>query len=83
MALEKPTKGNGMKARAIRYAVAHGLETYELLGSSAAWTQVWTKHERPSVSVRAYPFTVRGMTALAEDGVKSLAARLKRPKDES
>ena len=51
----------------IRYAVEAGLRTYEFLGRAEAWTRVWTETEHACVSVRVYPFGLRGMAALAAD----------------
>jgi len=62
----------------IKYAVAHGLETYELLGSAADWTRVWTEHERESVSLWVYPANTRGAVALASDTMRKATRRLRR-----
>ena len=51
----------------IRYAAEAGLRTYEFLGKAEAWTKVWTATEHACVSVRVYPFGLRGMAALAAD----------------
>ena len=53
----------------IRYAAAAGLRTYEFLGRAEAWTTVWTNQERSTVTVRIFPFTVRGLAALAADAL--------------
>jgi CelD/BcsL family acetyltransferase involved in cellulose biosynthesis len=59
----------------IRYAAEAGLRSYEFLGKAEAWTRVWTAAEHACVSVRVYPFGVRGMAALAADSF--VAARRK------
>ena len=53
----------------IRYAAASGLRTYEFLGRAEAWTTVWTNQERSTVTVRIFPFTLRGLSALAADAL--------------
>ncbi len=62
----------------IRYAVEAGLNSYEFLGRSESWTQVWTKTEHPFVSLRIYPLGIRGMSALLADGAAFLARRWSR-----
>ncbi len=52
----------------IRYAAQRGLRSYEFNGGVEPWTQVWTRHERPCCSLRAYPFSARGFAAMAADG---------------
>jgi len=58
-------------AESIRYAASKGLSSFEFLGTAEGWTRVWAKDERPSVSVRAYPSSVRGTAALAVDAVRA------------
>jgi len=69
----KASPGILLMIEAIKYAVAHGLETYELLGSVADWTRVWTEHERESVSLRVYPSNVRGAVTLTGDALRKVA----------
>ena len=64
-------------AETVRYAAARGLGSYEFLGAAESWTRVWTKDERPSVTVRAYPMGARGMSALAVDSLGVVARKLK------
>jgi CelD/BcsL family acetyltransferase involved in cellulose biosynthesis len=59
----------------IRYAAEAGLRSYEFLGRAETWTEVWTQTEHPYVSLRVYPLGVRGLTALAADGVVALYRR--------
>lgn len=56
----------------IRYAVEAGLSSYEFLGKAETWTRVWTTTERSYVTLRSYPFGVRGMSALVADASVSL-----------
>jgi len=62
----------------IRYAVECGLSSYEFLGSAAAWTQVWTQHERPCVSLWAYPNSMRGISALSVRAARAVWHRWRR-----
>ena len=62
----------------VRHAAAQGLRSYEFLGAVEPWTRVWTQHERPHVSLRAYPAGVRGMAALAVDVAGVVRRRLDR-----
>jgi CelD/BcsL family acetyltransferase involved in cellulose biosynthesis len=59
----------------IRYAAEAGLASYEFLGRAETWTQVWTSTEHAYVSLRVYPFGVRGLTALAADAVATIHER--------
>ncbi len=59
----------------IRYAAEAGLRTYEFLGKSEAWTKVWTSTEHVCVSVRVYPFGLRGMAALAVDSLAAVGKK--------
>lgn len=51
----------------IRYAAEAGLSTYEFLGRAETWTTVWTNQERETSTVRIYPITPAGLSALAVD----------------
>jgi CelD/BcsL family acetyltransferase involved in cellulose biosynthesis len=66
-----------LTAESIRYAAARGLRSYEFNGSVEPWTEVWTRHEHACCSVRAYPFRPRGLAALAFDGWRALAGRIR------
>jgi CelD/BcsL family acetyltransferase involved in cellulose biosynthesis len=59
----------------IRYAAEAGLRTYEFLGRAEAWTKVWTATEHACVSVRVYPFGLRGMAALTADSLATVGKR--------
>lgn len=70
--------GNLLMLETLRYAASRGLRTYEFLGSSEPWTDVWTNLLRPCVSVWAYPKNHRGMTALTWDALRYGWERLNR-----
>ena len=59
--------GNLLMLASLRYAVSRGLRSYEFLGTSEPWTQIWTNRVRPCVSVRVYPGNGRGAAALGAD----------------
>jgi CelD/BcsL family acetyltransferase involved in cellulose biosynthesis len=59
--------GTLLLAETLRHAVRQQLTSYEFLGTVENWTQVWTDHEHECVSVRVYPFGLRGAAALAAD----------------
>jgi CelD/BcsL family acetyltransferase involved in cellulose biosynthesis len=61
----------------IGWAADRGLRSYELLGYSEAWiADLWTRDQQDYVRVRLYPFTLRGMVALAADGLDWLRKRV-------
>lgn len=60
----------------ISYAAKQGLATYEFLGKSESWIEMWSKVQRSCVAVRVYPFGPSGMTALTSDATKHVAARI-------
>lgn len=62
----------------LRYAARRGLRAYEFLGNTEAWIRVWTPQERPCVSVRIYPFGMRGAMGLAIDALAVARQRLRR-----
>jgi CelD/BcsL family acetyltransferase involved in cellulose biosynthesis len=51
----------------LRYAAHSGLHFYEFNGGVEPWTRIWTDRERPSCSLRCYPFSPRGTAALIHD----------------
>ncbi len=69
-------------AETIRYAASKGLVSYEFLGKADSWTRIWTRDEIQCVTLRAYPFRVRGVAALAADAFRAvcrhIAATVKR-----
>jgi hypothetical protein len=62
-------------AETIRYAASRELVSYEFLGKADNWTRIWTRDEIPTVTIRAYPFRVRGVAALAADAFQSVLRR--------
>jgi hypothetical protein len=78
----KCSPGQLLMLDTVAYAARRGLATYELLGSAAPWTALWTVEEHPCVAVRAYPFNSRGPRALAHDLGRSLRRRFRTPATE-
>jgi CelD/BcsL family acetyltransferase involved in cellulose biosynthesis len=62
-------------AETIRHAASRGLVSYEFLGNVDNWTRMWTRDEIQSVTIRAYPFSARGVAALAVDAFQGLRRR--------
>jgi CelD/BcsL family acetyltransferase involved in cellulose biosynthesis len=62
--------GNLLMLETLRYAASRGLRSYEFLGTSEPWTQIWTNRIRPCVSVRVYPGNARGAAALGSDALR-------------
>lgn len=62
----------------IRYAVQAGLKSYEFLGAAEPWIRNWTTLEHGCTSFRAYPFNLRGVTALVIDATAALIRQVKR-----
>lgn len=60
----------------ISYAAKLGLSTYEFLGKSEPWIEMWSKVQRGCVAVRVYPYDPSGMAALTSDATKHAAARI-------
>jgi CelD/BcsL family acetyltransferase involved in cellulose biosynthesis len=56
-------------------AARRGLRTFELLGSSAAWTDAWTRDVHPCVSVLAFPADVGGAVALSAEAARVARTR--------
>lgn len=63
----------------IRYSAEQGLNTYEFLGVAEDWTVVWTRSERPTVSMWIYPISWSGLLALFVDLAAKLLFRWSRP----
>ena len=64
-----------LMAETIRYAASRELASYEFLGNAANWTRIWTQHEIQTVTIRAYPFRIRGAAAFAVDAFQSVLRR--------
>ena len=80
---QKASPGILLMIEAIKYALAHKLETYELLGTAADWTRVWTEHERESVSLRVYPANIRGAVTFTSDAIAKATRKFKERKTNS
>jgi Acetyltransferase (GNAT) domain len=63
-------------AETIRYAASRGLVSYEFLGNADQWTRIWTPDEIQTVTIRAYPFRLRGVAALAVDAFQAVLRRI-------
>jgi hypothetical protein len=57
--------GQILLAESVADATKRGLERYELLGTAAPWTDVWTKDVNPTVCAMVYPANGRGAARLA------------------
>jgi len=66
-----------LTVESIRYAARRALRSYEFNGEVEPWTEVWTRQERPCCSIRVYPFRPRGLAALAGDGWRMLAGKVR------
>lgn len=60
----------------IAYAANASLSTFEFLGRSESWIEVWTSHKRDCVAIRTYPHNPFGMAALAADVSVTTARRI-------
>ena len=76
--LGRCSPGMLLLAEAVRRAAEGGLEGYELLGTVAPWTQVWTQVERPCVFLRAYPASAEGLWQLASAGARYALRRVRK-----
>jgi CelD/BcsL family acetyltransferase involved in cellulose biosynthesis len=75
-AFARCSPGTLLMREMIARAAAEGLASFELLGITEPWTRMWTRLERPCVSLRAYPASPRGLAALASDAVVVSGRRL-------
>jgi CelD/BcsL family acetyltransferase involved in cellulose biosynthesis len=67
--------GQILIGESVAAAARAGLETYELLGSRDAWTDVWTKDVNECVKVLALPASPRSALALAAIGRRGARRR--------
>ncbi len=74
--------GNLLLAESIRYAVRRNLKSLEFLGTVESWTKVWTEQERKCVSLRYYPFNVRGAAGFLADLSASISRRFQFRRDD-
>lgn len=51
----------------VRYAAQRRLGSYEFLGTVEPWTRMWTRLERPCLSVAVYPAGLKGLAAVAAE----------------
>ncbi len=77
---ERCSPGTLLLVETLAYAARSGLRSYEFLGATEAWVRAWGAADRPHVSLRAYPFGVRGAAALAADASDRLRVRARRAK---
>jgi CelD/BcsL family acetyltransferase involved in cellulose biosynthesis len=59
----------------LRYAVERGLEAYEFLGRAEAWERHWPCEEDHYVSLRVYPFSVKGQLSFVQDGCRLVSTK--------
>lgn len=57
-------------------AARRGLKSIEFLGEEEAWTRMWTDKACSCVSLRAFPFTTLGVSALASNAMRYAARRV-------
>lgn len=62
----------------VRYAAQRGLRSYEFLGTVEPWTQMWTRLERPCLSVAVYAAGSRGLAALAAEAAAVASRKFRR-----
>lgn len=74
-AFERCSPGTLLLVETLKYAAQSGLRSYEFLGAEEPWVRTWTEVQRPCVSLRTYPFGVRGAIALASDASDRLRFR--------
>jgi CelD/BcsL family acetyltransferase involved in cellulose biosynthesis len=61
--------GQLLARETIRYAAEANLSSYEFWSRTEPWTPAWTDRMRHCVSLRVYPFGLRGLAALVADAV--------------
>lgn len=69
--------GQLLMLASIRDAAARGLERYELLGTAAPWTQMWTEEVRRTVTLLTFPASPAGLAAAGADVANRLRRRLR------
>jgi CelD/BcsL family acetyltransferase involved in cellulose biosynthesis len=78
-AFSRCAPGNLLMIETLRYAASRGLRTFEFLGCTEPWTEMWTDQVRPCVSIWAYPNNLQGMKAFTWDALRFGWERLNRP----
>jgi CelD/BcsL family acetyltransferase involved in cellulose biosynthesis len=74
-AFREVSPGNLLTARAIGYAAASGMSTYEFLGRCEDYKAA-RGDGFPLRSIRVYPPTARGLLAIATDGINAAPRRM-------
>jgi CelD/BcsL family acetyltransferase involved in cellulose biosynthesis len=69
--------GLQLTADVVRRAFEHRLQSYEFLGAAAEWEARWHPDVRPFELCVAYPTTVSGGLALADDACRAAFRRLR------
>lgn len=67
--------GMQLTMEAVKYAFRKGFKIYEFLGADEAWLRMWTQSSYPCSTLLYYPYSLRGLSALATDAVDSLGKR--------
>jgi CelD/BcsL family acetyltransferase involved in cellulose biosynthesis len=63
----KCSPGMLLMLETLQYAARKGLASYEFLGAAKDWTRRWTKTERNNVTIRIYPYTIKGLSIFIHD----------------
>ncbi|KPL69599.1 hypothetical protein SZ64_16770 [Erythrobacter sp. SG61-1L] len=75
----KCSPGTLLMLHTLGWAAREGLEAYELMGGVESWiADFWTRDHRDTVQVRAYPFSIAGLGALAAEALGLMRRRLLR-----
>ena len=74
---ERCSPGTLLLLDTIEYAARSGLRSYEFLGADEPWVRALGTTLRPSVSLRTYPFGMRGLVALGFDAADRARNRLR------
>lgn len=78
-AYSRCSPGTLLMLHTIGQAAREGLVAYELLGGVEPWiAELWTRDSHACVRLRAYPWNLRGLGALAVDAMAWLGQRLRR-----
>ncbi|OJW71808.1 MAG: hypothetical protein BGO57_09745 [Sphingomonadales bacterium 63-6] len=72
----KCSPGTLLMLHTLGWAAREGLFSYELMGGVEPWiAEFWTRDQRETVQLRAYPYSIAGMGALAAEASRWLARR--------
>lgn len=75
----KCSPGTLLMLHTLGWAARAGLTSYELMGGVEPWiAEFWTRDQRDTVQLRAYPYSIAGMGALAAEAGRWLARRAAR-----